>query len=124
MNLEIRLKKNKLVDLAGSSFVDQDSDLIKSLRREGKNALLGIKRSDGIYTVLGENSIYYKSISHNEGEIDYNKALNIFQENALRVGKRGDFNIIKLDDTNSIWVSNGPTMSALWNTILYIYKAV
>lgn len=83
MNFNIiraRIKRNRFDFYAGEFYQDNDSDFIRELKQKGFPALVGIKRNDGIYTVLGNDFIYYRSSSDMEGQIQHGDFLKILSE--------------------------------------------
>jgi hypothetical protein len=122
INIKARIKRNKLDELAGKSYKDEESEIIKHLNSVNKRALLGIQREDGIYTFIGEDCIYYLTALGVEGEISHGKFLDILKENALKRGKTGEFEFININEENAVWVMNAYTMNAMWNTIMLLYR--
>jgi hypothetical protein len=76
-----------------------------------------------VYTVLGEESIYYLTPSGVEGEIAIEDFLAILRKNALALGKTARHEFVALPERELIWVMNGQVMSALWNTLLLLNGA-
>src|SRR5690606_26961613 len=118
INISARIRRNGLIELAGEFYCDPNSQIVKELNKKNKSALLGIQRDDGIYTVIGEESVYYLTNAGIEREISHPKLLEILKNSALKIGKKAEFEYVNINDQDSIWVLNGPTMNALWNTIL------
>jgi hypothetical protein len=117
-NIKARIKRNMLAELSGKYFIDEEADLVKDLNRRGKNAFLGIQREDNIYTIIGEDKIYYSTSLDNEYEISINEFLEILSREALRSGKFQSFEFVNIKNDIYIWVMNAQTMNALWNTML------
>lgn len=126
MNLNIlksKIKRSNLEQYAGTCFRDEVSQLVDSLKKEGKPTLFGIQRVDGIYTIIGEESVYYSTVSGNIGEIPLSEFLEILHHNAMQKGKGGKFEFLQLQDPEkSIWLHNRETMNAIWNIILWINR--
>lgn len=120
INIKARIKRNRLDELAGEFYRDETSFIVKELNDKNRKALLGIQSDDGKYTILGEESVYYRTSSGFEGEIPYAMFLKILTENAWSLGKTGDFEVVKISEKDSIWVLNAATMTAMWNTILLL----
>ncbi|WKN43942.1 hypothetical protein [Tunicatimonas pelagia] len=120
--LRARVRRNKLEKLAGESYRDEKSQLIKSLHNEDKKALLGIQKGDGIYTVLGEECVYYSSNSGIERKISYGRFTEILRSNALKTGKTTEFEFLNITEQDCIWILNTRTMNAIWNTVLLLQK--
>ncbi|MEO6176748.1 MAG: hypothetical protein ABIP27_16475 [Flavobacterium circumlabens] len=59
MSIEARIKRNKLDVLAGEFYQNVDSNFIKHLQQKGFDAILGIKRQEGFYTVIGKDFTYF-----------------------------------------------------------------
>lgn len=121
INIKARIKRNKFDELAGKYYQDENSEIIDSLKKENKKALLGIKRDDGVYTIIGEESIYYKTESGVNGEMSHEEFINVLTKNALAKGKTGQFEYIIANEQDSVWLLNAETMNAMWNTILLLY---
>ena len=115
--IEARIKRNKLKEIAGEYYRDSGSQLINNLKNTGKIVFVGIQREDGIYTVIGRNSVFY-STSAGEFEIPNKEFINLLTSNALRMGKDSDFEFVKTNSNALIWVFNGSTMNAIWNTVM------
>lgn len=107
-----------LAELSGSYFKDENSDFIIHLNSGGKDALVGIQREDGVYTVIGNEKIYYLTLSGIESEISINEFLDILSRETLSKGKSYKYEFIKVKANESIWIMNADTMNALWNTML------
>lgn len=122
VNIKARIRRNKLDKLAGNCYRDENSAIVKYLIEDSKKAILGIQREDGIYTILGENSIYYMASSGAEGEVSHSYFLEILSQNALSQGKAGDFAFVMVNSNDSVWLKDAGTMNAIWNTILLLSK--
>lgn len=125
MNFNIiraRIKRNKFDFCAGEFYKDNDSDFITELKQKGFPALVGIKRNDGIYTVLGNDFIYYRSSSGIEGQIQHGDFLKNLRDITLKNGKSANYEFIEIKEDCSIWVLNIYTMNAMWNTLLLLNK--
>lgn len=119
--LKSKIKRNNLEKYAGTYFRDDTSQIINSLNAEGKCALFGIQREDGIYTIIGEKYVYYSTVLDTIGEIPLNEFSEILHINALKKGKEGSFEFIPINDKErSVWLYNKSTMNAIWNIILWI----
>ena len=124
INIKNRIRRNMLDKLAGKYYKNESSDIILHLNSKEKKGIVGIQREDGIYTIIGTEKIYYLTTSGIEGEISIDNFLTILKETAMKYGKKAQYEFIKINETNSIWVMNIQTMNALWNTMLYINNAV
>lgn len=122
MNIEARIKRNKLDELAGKFYQNSNSDFITNLQQKGFTALVGIKRKDGIYTVIGENCTFFCSKSGEERQISHQDFLEILKKNALKLGKSEEFDFLEIKKDCFIWILNIQTMNAIWNTILLLHK--
>ncbi|EDM35227.1 hypothetical protein PBAL39_13382 [Pedobacter sp. BAL39] len=118
INVNARIRRNMLAELSGSYFKDENSDFIIHLNSGGKDALVGIQREDGVYTVIGNEKIYYLTLSGIESEISINEFLDILSRETLSKGKSYKYEFIKVKANESIWIMNADTMNALWNTML------
>jgi len=119
--LQARIRRNGLAKLAGNYYLDEDAGLVNQLNSSKKGALIGIQRADGVYTVLGEERIYYLTPSGVEGEIAIGDFLVILRQNALSLGKKAPYEFIEISEREFIWVMNGEVMNALWNTLLLLH---
>lgn len=120
VSIKARIKRNKLDVLAGKYYVDDNSDIVKYLNSLDKKALVGIQREDGIYTIIGEENVYYLSALGIEGAIPLGEFLQILSKNALALGKTALFEFIKIKEDDAIWLQNAHTMNAMWNTMLLL----
>ncbi|MDM3871863.1 hypothetical protein QSV34_10925 [Porticoccus sp. W117] len=118
--IEARVKRNNLPVLAGDNYRDNLSNLVTNLAKSGKNVYLGIESDDGIYTLLGSDKVYFTAASGLESEVSNSDFLKILQRNAMNIGKSGDFQYVTIESGESVWVKDGPTMCALWNTLLLL----
>lgn len=119
--LKARIKRNNLKRYAKKYFIDETSETIRLLNSEEKKALVGIKKDDSLYTVLGEEFVYYSSLSGKKGKIKLNVFSNNLHEETLRKGKIfARYKYIKIENGEKVWLNNKLTMQALWNTILYL----
>jgi len=109
--------------LSGNYYLDEESGLVNQLKSLKKSALVGIQREDGVYTVIGEETIYYLTPSGVEGEIAIEDFLAILQKNALSLGKTAPYEFVEINEREFIWVMNGGVMNALWNTMLLLHGA-
>ena len=123
VNLKARIRRNKFDELAGEYYQDKNSEIDKYLNGKNKKALLGIKRDDGIYTIIGEESIYYLTEAGVEGEISHKDLLEILRENAVANGKKGQFDFVQVNQQDSIWFENGGVMNTMWNLIILLNNA-
>jgi hypothetical protein len=119
-NIEARIKRNKFVELAGIFYRDGNSQIVKTLNDRSKKALLGIQNESGVYTIIGEKFVYYKTESGVEGEILNSTFLEILKKNAWLVGKTDKFEVLRINEKDSVWILNGALMSAMWNTVLLL----
>ncbi len=123
--LKARIKRNNLEKNAGKFFVDENSEIVKLLKKENKEALLGIYREDGIYTILGKKFVYFSTLSGDKDQIELKDFSNILQNNAMKKGKLfASYKYLKLDGQKKIWLYNKATMNSLWNTILLLEKVM
>jgi hypothetical protein len=120
--LQARIRRNGLAKLAGNYYLDEDAGLVSQLNSLQKGALVGIQRADGVYTVLGEERIYYLTPSGVAGEVAIGDFLGILRENALSLGKTAPYEFVPLSGGELIWVMNSGVMCALWNTLLLLHS--
>jgi hypothetical protein len=120
INIKAKIRRNKFDEFAGKYYRDENSEIVKYLAGLGKKALLGIQKEDGIYTIVGESSIYYLTSTGVEGEISQKDFLKLLHQNAWALGKKGDFEFLKVNEQDQVWLKDASTMSAMWNTILLL----
>ena len=120
VNIKARIRRNKFDELAGEYYQDENSEIVKYLNNRNKKALLGIKRPDGVYTIIGETSVYYVTELGKEGEISHSDFLKILRENAMAKGKKGQFDFVQVNQQDYVWLLNGGAMNAMWNTIMLL----
>jgi len=118
--IEARARRNGLIKLAGSDYRDSNSTLLKNMIRNNKKVYLGIESSDGIYTVLGAEKVYFSTQAREEREIPNHQILEIFQKYGLDAGKSEIFDFLPTNREEQIWVKDGPTLCALWNLVLML----
>ena len=119
--LKARIERNNLKVYAKNYFVDENSKIIKFLREEGEKALVGIKRDDKIYTILGERFVYYSSPSGKKERLSLSTFSNLLHKEAMRKGKLfATYKYLKIGENEKIWLNNRKTMEAMWNTVLYL----
>lgn len=132
MNLNVlkaKIQRNNLIKYAGKYFVDETSDIIKRMNREGKKALIGIYKNRGVYTIIGEKYLYYSTSSGKRGEIRIDDFTEALHENGCRIGS-GYFKFkfmyrnIVLSNNDKVWLHNSNTMFSLWNTMLWIQEEI
>ena len=123
VNIKARIKRNRLDELAGEYYQDENSEIVKCLNSRNKNALVGIKRPDGIYTVIGEEYVYYLIESGVDGEIAHGDILKILKENAWAKGKTGQFEFVQINQQDYVWFLNGGVMNTMWNLIILLNNA-
>jgi hypothetical protein len=123
VNLNARIRRNKFDELAGEYYQDENSEIVKYLNSKNLKALLGIKRPDGIYTIIGEECVYYLTESGVEGEISHKDVLTILRENAMAKGKSGHFDFVLVNQQDYVWFLNIETMNAMWNLIMLLNRA-
>jgi len=125
--LKAKVKRNNLVKYAGKHFIDENSEIIKQLKAQGKDALLGIQNRKGVYTIIGEKFVYYSTTSGKNGEISLKEFTNELHDNGCRIGKgylklKFLYKNIVLNNNDKVWLNNSDTMFSLWNTILWLQK--
>ena len=114
-----RVKRSSLAEYAGKHYRDESSTIINSLNNKGKDALVGIQKEDGIYTIIGKSSVFFSSTDGISEEIPINLFSEKLHLNALKTGKRANFEFLAFDD-KEIWLFNKSTMEAMWNIILFL----
>jgi hypothetical protein len=120
--LKARIRRNKLDTLSGDYYRDEHSVVVQYLNGLGKNALVGIQREDGVYTIIGLEKVYYLNQSKVECEISIKDFLIIFNRTTLVLGKTTEYEFIKINEKDFLWVMNIYTMNAICNTVLFFDK--
>lgn len=121
--VKARARRNKFDELAGSYYRDNGSQIVKSLKERNKHAYFGIQDEGGMYTIIGEKCVYFSDDSGREGEILNADFLKILQENAMKVGKGGEFEFVSIGEEKAVWVLNGKIMCAMWNILMLLCDA-
>ncbi|MEJ2044512.1 MAG: hypothetical protein P8X74_05280 [Reinekea sp.] len=121
--IEARAKRSQFDELAGDCYRDNSSQIIKDLNRQNKKSYFGIQNSKGMYTVIGEKSVYFSVEPGLESEILNSELLRVFQRNAMQVGKGGEFEFVNIAENESVWVLNGKVMCAMWNILMLLCEA-
>ena len=85
--LKAKVERNNSIKYSRKYYIDETSDIIKKLNSHGKSALLGIQNKKGVYTIIGEEFIYYLTSSGKRGEISLKKFSDELHENGCRIGK-------------------------------------
>lgn len=120
INLKARIKRNMLDTLSAENYRDEHSEIIQYLNNLGADILVGIERKDGIYTLIGTETIYYMTPSMVQEKLPIKDFLCILQATAMTNGKMAIYEFIKINKNASIWVMNTQVMNALWNTMLLL----
>ena len=125
MELEIikkRASKYNFVEIVGEFYRDNNSKLIKKLNEENKNAFFGIENSEGIYTVVGEEYLYFSTSLDTHKSISNSKFLKITREKLQESGKESKYEFIKVDKDNTIWILNTEMLFALSSLLLFLTR--
>jgi hypothetical protein len=127
--LKVKVERNNLIKYSNKYYIDETSDIIKELNLQGKSALLGIQNKKGVYTIIGEQFIYYLTSSGKRGEISLKEFSDELHENGCLIGKgflnyklKFMYKNIVLSNNDKVWLYNSNTMFSLWNTILWLQK--
>ncbi|OWP74026.1 hypothetical protein [Flavobacterium oreochromis] len=126
--LKAKIERNNLLTNAGKYFIDETSGTIKELNEQEKKALVGIQNKDkGVYTIIGEQFVYYLTSSGKCGKISHDEFIDALHENACRIGKgylkfKFMYKNIVVNNKDKVWLHNANTMFSLWNTILWLQK--
>ncbi|PSL30042.1 metallophosphoesterase [Chitinophaga ginsengisoli] len=114
VNYKARIKRKRLDEYAGEAFRDENAAIVKHLNNAGKKALFGIQQADGMYTIVGEDTVYYLSPSGKFGEIPLGDFLKLLKDHAYRLGRTGVFDFLPIDDSEQVWLKDARTMSVMW----------
>ncbi|MGJ1242938.1 hypothetical protein [Sphingobacterium siyangense] len=87
INLKARIKRNMLDTLSAENYRDEHSEIIQYLNNLGADILVGIERKDGIYTLIGTETIYYMPPSMVQEKLPIKDFLCILQATAMTNGK-------------------------------------
>lgn len=120
INLKARIKRNMLDTLSGENYRDEHSEIIQYLNNMGADILVGIEREDGIYTLIGTETIYYMTSLMVQEKLSVKDFLCILQATTMTNGKMATYEFIKINENASVWVMNAQVMNALWNTMLLL----
>lgn len=120
--IEARVVRSGLPVVAGKSFRDAESKIIEKLNLDGKSVFIGIENNFGMYTAVGENSVFYSTESGEELEVSNSDFRESLRKYSFAFGKTGVFDFIPIDKDKKIWVKDGPTMNALWNIVLMFVR--
>lgn len=120
INLKARIRRNMLDTLSGENYRDENSNIIQYLNNFGADVLVGIEREDGVYTLIGTDTIYYMTSLMVQEKISIKDFLYILQETAMTNGKMSTYEFIKINKNASVWVMNAQVMNALWHTMLIL----
>ncbi|MEP0262308.1 hypothetical protein [Dokdonia sp.] len=118
--LKKRIKRNRLAELADEFYCDANSQIVTDLKSNGKDVYFGIQNENGTYTILGSEYTYYRMKDGNEKRILNKDFVLVLQKNAMNIGKGGEFEFINIGKQDSVWVINGKTMCAIWNTVKFL----
>ena len=118
--LKARITRNGLIKNAKIYYVDETSELFRKLINQGKSPLVGICKSDSMYTVLGKKHVYYKALNGSKNTIPLVTFDTILHKEAMRKGKLARFRYLQLNKQEKVWLHNKSTMLSLWNTMLYL----
>lgn len=124
--LKAKIERNNFVGFAGKYFIDETSETVKKLNGKGESALIGIEsKKKGVYTIIGEEFIYYSTSLGKEGKISLRSFIENLERNEGMVGTgyfkiRFSYKNIVLDNRDKVWLHNSDTMYTLWNTILWL----
>ena len=116
--IDARIRRSNLNELAGKYYRDLNSSIVKKLNEENKKAIVGIQAEDNKYTIVGEEFLYYKMNSGFEDKISNSEFLKILTDNAMMLGKKGNFEFVNIDENRAVWISNSSIMNAIWNIML------
>jgi hypothetical protein len=120
INLKARIKRNMLDKLSGENYRDEHSEIIQNLNNLGADILVGIEREDGVYTLIGSETIYYMTSSMIQEKCSIKDFLGILQAAAMTNGKMVTYEFVKINKNVSVWVMNAQVMNALSNTMLLL----
>ena len=126
--LKAKVKRNNLIKNAGKFYVNEASELIQILNKQGKSALLGIQnKKKGVYTIIGKQFVYYLTSSGTNGKIPLKQFTDELHENGIRKGTgclrfRLLYKNIVLSNGDKVWLYNSDTMFSIWNTVLWLQE--
>lgn len=121
--VEARAKRSKLIELAGNSYRDSNSEIVARLNRENGSAFLGIQDDNGPYTIIGSDCVFLSTRAGRELSVSHSDFLSALQATGMDRGKGGEFEYIPVGEGHSAWVKDGSTMCALWNIILALSRS-
>lgn len=122
--LKGRIARSRLEEYAGGDYEGLQGELVQQLQKQGKKVLVGIQNEEGMYTLLGEDGLYYCDSNGEEGKLDYSTLLEAFRRFRFNGFVRGhEWMPIQTTDTlpeTTIWLKDGYVLNALWNISNYI----
>ncbi|MCT4644996.1 MAG: hypothetical protein N4A74_08425 [Carboxylicivirga sp.] len=122
------LKRHFLKKNAGKYYVDENSDIVKKMRLNGKSAILGIRNKKGHYTIIGEKQVYYSTSENKHSQISLEDFERQIHEYVLKVGKGFIqsifyYKMIMLNNDDKVWLYNSKTMFSLWSIIISLLES-
>lgn len=108
-----RIKRSKLDEVAGEYYRNHESSVVKRF----KNAFVGIQREDGLYTIIAEECIYYSTDSGTENKLPLSEFLICLKKSAFIQGKKGNFEYLRIENDDLIWLLSPHTVCAIWNIV-------
>ena len=122
MNLNARLTRNRFREVAGEYFQYDGSPLLEELNSDGINALVGIQRGDGAYTILSYDQLHYRTDDGTVGSIDYKDILEKFRDISFDNGKKKKYEYF-IFEKDRIWFHNESVFCAFWNTVSFLHQS-
>ncbi len=120
--VEARAKRQRLAELAGQHYRDASSSIVKRLSGDERKAFFGIENDQGQSIILGSHCVFIRTVEGDDVELlhaDFSEALHA---NAMKLGKRADYEFVPLGNGRTAWLKDEQTMCALWNIALLIIK--
>lgn len=108
--INARIKRFGVDVIFGEYYQDENSEIVKYLASQNKKVLVGIQRPDGIYTIIGEYSIYYSTTTNEEYEISHEEFLEIGESYVDFMKKGNKIDFLDIKDSNRVWVCHSGVM--------------
>lgn len=118
--LNAKIKRNNLEEYAGEYFRDNNSQIVLDMKKSGDDALFGIEKENGVYTIIGEKYAYFSTPLGKNQKISLERFSKFLHSNAMNKGKKARYEFLDFENEHEVWVLNINVMSAFLNIILWL----
>ncbi|CAM1368146.1 hypothetical protein [Tenacibaculum xiamenense] len=108
--------------IAGEFYINENSSTIKSLKKTGGEAFLGIRNKEGLYTVIGKDYLFFCDRSGFEKRVLNKDLWGIIKRKLRTMSKNDHIEFIQISDNDSIWVLNTSMFSIISSLILFLTR--